>query len=288
MVGKSNPSVLSESSLVVNCSILMQDRSLAERLTAVAATGIGAVEFWWPFTTATPSDAEVERFIDLIRDSGLRLVGMNLFAGDLAAGDRGTLSWPGREAEFLASAEVSRRIGEALGVRRFTALYGNRIEGVDPGEQDALAAENVRRIAPILEPIDGIILFEPVSGVPAYPLKTADETAAAIDRVREDSGVDRLGMLFDLYHLASNGDDVPAAIRAHGRRAVHLQVADSPGRGAPGTGKLPLIEWVQDLRALGYRGAVAFEYVSTAPDPFAGLDIERWAALAGSGVGSAD
>ena len=41
---------------------------------------------------------------------------------------------------------------------------------------------------------------------------------------------------------------------------VHVQIADFPGRGAPGTGEAPLRSWVERLRAAGYAGEVAGEW----------------------------
>jgi len=43
-----------------------------------------------------------------------------------------------------------------------------------------------------------------------------------------------------LYHLASNGNDVGAAIAAHADVIAHVQIADAPGRGEPGSGELDL------------------------------------------------
>ncbi len=264
----------------MNCSILMQEKSVPERLRTVAQAGFEAVEFWWPFPTATPSDVEVTAFIDAIRTSGLQLTELNLFAGDMPAGDRGVLSWPGRDGELVASAHIARAIGEALGTKLFNALYGNRIAGTPVAAQDALAIRNLQTIAPILAPIGGTVMIEPVSGVAAYPIKTAADTVAVLDRARAQGAPGNLGALFDLYHLAVNGDDVAVAIREYGDRAVHVQLADAPGRGAPGTGELPLADWVRSLRAIGYDGAVALEYSAPAGDPFAGLDLTTWRDLA--------
>jgi hydroxypyruvate isomerase len=282
MAGKMAEDELNERprTLVVNCSILMQDRSVPERLRAVADAGFGAVEFWWPFPTATPSGAEVATFVDTIRNSGLRLTGLNLFAGDMPAGDRGVLSWLGRENELIASAEIARDIGGALGTQHFNALYGNRRDGTLAVDQDELAIRNLRRIAPILGAVGGIVMIEPVSGAAAYPIRTAADAAAVLDQAQALDGPENLGLLFDLYHLAVNGDDVAVAIREFGDRAVHVQLADAPGRGAPGTGELPLADWVRELREVGYGGAVALEYAAPGKDPFAGLDAETWRELA--------
>lgn len=259
--------------LAVNCSILLKALPIAERLRQVADAGIGAVEFWWPFSTATPSPEEIDRFVAEIEASGLRLIGLNLFAGDMAAGDRGILSWPGREPELLASAHVAAFLGERLGVRRFNVLYGNRVEGVDPHEQDAVADRQLRNVAGVLGANGGVAMIEPVSGTPAYPIKTASDAAAVVNRAVADSGPTNVGILLDLYHLAANGDDVDAAIEAYGAGAAHVQIADWPGRGAPGSGSLPLARQVGRIRELGYGGWIALEYADPDEYPLTKLDL---------------
>ena len=266
--------------LAVNCSILLKELPISDRLRQVADAGIGAVEFWWPFPTATPTDEQVDEFASDIEASGLQLIGLNLFAGDMPAGDRGVLSWPGRGAELLASARIAASLGARLGVRRFNVLYGNRIESVDPDEQDALADRQLREVAGVLGSIGGVAMIEPVSGAPAYPIKTAADAAGVVDRVMADGGPANVGVLFDLYHLAANGDDVDAAIEAYGADAAHVQLADLPGRGAPGSGSLPLARQVARLRELGYEGWIALEYVDPDENPLAQLDPDLKKALA--------
>ena len=77
-----------------------------------------------------PADAEVDAFVRAIRDAGVRLIGLNFFAGDLAGPDAGVLSIPDRSAQFRDNLDVAVGIGEQLDVTAFNALYGNRIDGV--------------------------------------------------------------------------------------------------------------------------------------------------------------
>ena len=48
-----------------------------------------------------------------------------------------------------------------------------------------------------------------------------------------------------------------------------LPATDSPGRGAPGTGGLPLGEWIARSRQLGYEGYIGLEYKEPAETAFA-------------------
>ncbi|GAB2735999.1 hydroxypyruvate isomerase family protein [Amycolatopsis magusensis] len=253
-------------SYTVNCSILLTELPLLERPAAARSAGFDAVEFWWPFAEAVPADAEVEAFVKAIEDAGVRLTGLNLAAGDMPAGDRGLVSWPGREKELRDNLDVVAGIGERLGCRTFNALYGNRVDGAAPELQDELAVANLVHAAKVVGAIGGRIVVEPVSGIDAYPLKTAGDAVEVIDQVAADNVL----LLADFYHLAVNGDDVPAVISAHAQRIGHVQIADAPGRGAPGTGELPLDDWLGALEAAGYAGLVGLEYKADG-DPFAWL-----------------
>jgi hydroxypyruvate isomerase len=190
------------------------------------------------------------------------LLGLNFFAGDLAGPDCGVLSIPDRAQQFRDNVDVAVGIGEQLGVRAFNALYGNRVDGVAPGQQDELAREQLGRAAQAAAAIGATVLVEPVSGPKPYPLRSADDAAAVVRAVRDD-GASSIGFLCDLFHLANNGDDVHAAIAAHSDLVAHVQVADWPGRGEPGSGELDLDELLGELAARGYDGWVGLEYKPT-------------------------
>jgi hydroxypyruvate isomerase len=244
----------------VNLSILFTELPLLQRPAAAVAEGFDAVEFWWPFDTAVPPDRDVDAFAAAVQDSGVQLVGLNFFAGDMAGGDRGLASWPARSREFRDNVDVTVGLGARLGCRAFNALYGNRVDGASSEGQDDLAAENLALAAKAAAGARAVVLVEPVSGAPRYPLHTAADAVAVIDRVQHESGADNLRLLFDVYHLATNGDDVDRALDAYADRIGHAQIADSPGRHEPGTGSLEIAGRLARLYAAGYSGYVGLEY----------------------------
>lgn len=254
----------------VNCSILLDTVPLLERPERARSAGFGGVEFWWPFATAVPGDAEVDAFVRAVTDAGVQLTGLNFFAGDMPAGERGLVSDPARRTEFRDNLDVVVGIGERLGCTAFNALYGLRPDGVSAAESDEVGVENLVAAGRAVERIGGTVLLEPVSGAPAYPLKTAADAYAILDRVAAQ-GCSTVAFLADFYHLSVNGDDVPAVIAAHAADFGHIQIADAPGRGEPGTGELPLRQWVTDARSGGYEGWIGLEYKTAANDPFAWL-----------------
>jgi hydroxypyruvate isomerase len=247
---------------LANCSLLFAEWSLWERPALARAAGFEAVEFWWPFAVAVPGDAEVERFVSAVADAGVRLVGLNFYGGDLGGPDAGVVSIPSRAGQFRDSVEVAVGIGERLGVRGFNALYGNRLEGVDPQRQDEVALENLTWAARAAGGIGAQVLVEAVSGPKPYPLRTAAQAVAVVERVRA-AGAGSIGFLCDLYHLAENGEDISAAIAAHAGMIAHVQIADCPGRGEPGSGVLELDRYLGELQGHGYRGWVSLEYRPT-------------------------
>jgi hydroxypyruvate isomerase len=253
----------------VNCSILLTELPLLERPAAAKAAGFDAVEFWWPFETSVPGDADVTRFERAIADAGVQLTGLNFNAGNMPAGDRGLVSWKGRGAEFKDNIDVVAGIGGRLGCKAFNALYGNRQEEHSPEAQDELAVKNLAAAAEGVARIGGTVLLEPVSGAPRYPLLTAADALAVISRAKDETGAENIRLLADFYHLAVNGDDVAAVIENHAKDFGHIQIADNPGRGAPGTGELPLGGWIARSRELGYTGNIGLEYKEPAETAFA-------------------
>lgn len=241
-----------------NCSMLFTEVPLLERPQAAKDTGFDAIESWWPFEAPVPGDREADAFVRAVEAAGVQLVSLNFFAGDRAAGERGVVSVPDRSQEFRDNVDAVVAIGARLGCDRFNALYGNRSATFSPEEQDQHAIEELAFAAEAAGRIDGVVLVEAVSGADAYPLKTADDAVAVIERVEPHASAVR--WLADLYHLAMNGDDVDSAIARHSPRVGHVQIADAPGRHEPGTGQLPLRDWLEALGSHGYSGWIGLEY----------------------------
>lgn len=248
---------------LANCSMLFTEWSLPQRPAAAKTAGFDAVEFWWPWPDRpVPSDADVDAFVRAVRDAGVQLVGLNFFAGDLAGPDCGVLSIPSRSAQFRDNLDVAVGIGEQLGVVAFNALYGNRVDEAQPAEQDELGQENLGHAAQAAARIGATVLVEPVSGPKPYPLRSADDAVAVVRAVRE-AGQPNVGFLCDLFHLANNGDNLDAAIARHADVVSHVQIADHPGRGEPGSGTLDLDRYLTALANAGYAGWVGLEYKPT-------------------------
>jgi hydroxypyruvate isomerase len=247
----------------VNCSILFTELPLTQRAAAARAAGFGGVEFWWPWDEMVPSDAAADAFVRSIGDAGVELVSLNFHAGRMPKGERGLVSHPARTAEFRENVAAVVEIAARTGCRRLNAPYGLRLPGVDAAEQDATAAENLAFAAAAAAPVGASVMVEAINSVdiPGFPVDSSARAMEVITRV----GAANVGFLADLYHLVKMGEDVADVLSRLRGSIVHVQVADPPGRGAPGTGTLDLEPLLAQLADQGYQGWVGLEYQPADP-----------------------
>ena len=239
----------------VNVSILFKEVPFLERFARVAEAGFEGVEFWWP---AGESLDDVEA---AIRDAGLTAALFNFDAGDMPAGDRGLLSDPDRQAGFRDNVPVALDLARRLECPRLNALVGVARDGLEREEQLALAAENIGWAADQAAP-DGIeIMLEAVNTWENghYLLSTTRDAAAFQDRV----GRPNVKLQWDAYHMQRMEGNLTATLREFFDRVTHIQVADSPGRGEPGTGEIHHPYLFEQIEALGYDGWIGLEYNPT-------------------------
>ncbi|WP_204250207.1 hydroxypyruvate isomerase family protein [Mycolicibacterium goodii] len=91
---------------------------------------------------------------------------------------------------------------------------------------------------------------------PGHFLETQEMAADIVSAL----GGDALGVLFDVYHCAVSQGDVVARLRKLQPWVAHVQVADLPHRGEPGTGKVPWESVFDQLRGANYTGWIGCEY----------------------------
>jgi hydroxypyruvate isomerase len=253
----------------VNLSILFTELPMLERPAAAAGLGFDAVEMWWPFDGPVPGDAELDRLVSAIEEAGVRLVGLNFDAGNMAGGDRGLLSSRATSQRFRDNIDVTVGLAERLGCRTLNALYGNTADDTDP----ELALENLALATKAAQQIGATVVIEALNSIesPRYPIDSSAKAYAVIDQVPGTA------FLADFYHLARMGEDVPALIRGSAERFGHVQIADTPGRGQPGTGELDFAEIFRLLADSPYDGLVGLEYkpVGASEDSFGWLEDVR-------------
>ncbi|HET6739648.1 MAG TPA: TIM barrel protein [Kribbella sp.] len=251
--------------LSANISIMFTELPYLDRPAAARAAGFHQVESWWPFPGPDAAPDQVDELVSALDAAGVELSGLNFFGGDLSAGERGVACRPDRQQELEINTERLIDVAQRTGCRAFNLLYGQLDDRWSAAEQRDTAIRAVRAAGAKLAEIDGVVLLEPLAlGLNgAYPLVDGDDVVELLTGPLRSAPNVRL--LFDVFHLGSNGVDLVAAAERLAPWIGHVQLADSPGRGEPGSGELPIEAAVKALVSTGYRGTIAAEYQPTGP-----------------------
>jgi hydroxypyruvate isomerase len=239
-------------------SWLFAERPYLERVAAARDAGFTTIESAWP-------DREDDRsgLAAAVAEQQVNVALLNCAAGDTAGGERGFLNDDTRREEAESAFADAVELAVAIGAPNLNLLVGRSLPAVPESRQRAAIVSALRSFAPLAHASGLRILLEPVNPIenPGFLAPTPDAAVALI----EQAGSDHVGLLLDLYHVARAGDDPAMAIGRHRERIGHVQISDHPGRGAPGSGSLPIWELLDRLRASRYDGAVGLEYEPDGP-----------------------
>ena len=238
--------------LAANLSMLFTSQPLPERIAAAAEAGFDGVEIQFPYELAADSLAA------LLASSRMPLALINLPAGDLMTGGPGLAGVPARAAEFRQALDVALRYAERVRPGCVNILPGRLAKGVEPeAALDSLVA-NLQMACPAFEALGVRVTFEAINrhDMPGFLIATPTDQLQVIERV----GHANLSAQLDFYHMARMGVPLTEAIRDLSAHIGHVQFADAPGRGKPGSGQVDFSPAFAALRQTGYRGWLAAEY----------------------------
>jgi hydroxypyruvate isomerase len=233
-----------------NLSLLFTEHPLAERFAAARAAGFDAVEIQFPYAL------EISTLKRLLDENGLRLVLINVGAGDLMDGGDGLACVPGREGDFRAVLQQAADYAGALGVAQVNVLSGRQPQDVsrekclDVLEGNLAEAVTVLARAGAGTVVEAINIFD----MPRFLVHSLKDMQILCDHIGG------LRMQFDCYHMSRMGENVLEALRANLPLVGHVQFADNPGRHEPGSGQLDFHRLFALLRDSGYEGWCGAEY----------------------------
>lgn len=233
-------------------STLFDELPVLARPAAARAAGLGAVETWWP-----PA-AETGEWIAAVTAAGVTAALVNADGGDIVRGDRGYCNDPARAGDVVAAVVAALRVALACGGDTVNLLVGRDDGRRRRGEQLAVAREAVHAAAQEAHAMGGRIVIEHLNAVEVAGglVATPAEAAAFVAAVDHPA----VAVLFDAYHCARAGLDPASEFTPIADIVGHTQYADSPGRGAPGTGTIDLAAFVEHIDRCGYSGHVGLEF----------------------------
>jgi hydroxypyruvate isomerase len=209
----------------------------------------------------------------------MRLALLNFDAGDMAAGDRGLAADPGRTARLREHVPAALRIAQACGCPRLNLLVGLRQPRYPLSLQLGLARDNVAWAADQAAAAGCEVMIEALNPMDNGPcLLTTTAAAAAFAR---QTGRDNVRLQYDVYHMQRTEGELTGTLDAYWDLIGHIQIADVPGRGEPGSGEINYPFVLGHLDRRGYEGYVGLEY---RPSSGAAEDTFGWLAALRPGV----
>ena len=235
-----------------NLTMLYTECDFLDRFAAARADGFEAVEYLFPY--AHPK----ERLAEALARHGLRQILHNLPAGDWEAGERGIACHPDRIGEFQDGVGRAIEYATVLRCASVNCLVGIPPQGADPARVRRTVVDNLAFAARELQRVGIGLLVEPVNAfdIPGFWLNTPDQAVAVMD----EAGSSGLSLQYDLYHQQRTAGELLATYRRLKGRIAHIQVADNPGRGEPGTGEINYPVVFDELDRDGYPGWIGCEY----------------------------
>jgi hydroxypyruvate isomerase len=240
-----------------NLSFLFKDAPFVERFVRARDAGFKGVEFMWP---GAEEVAPLER---AVAQTGLEVALFNFDAGDMAAGERGLLSDPARQARFRENVPVALDLAAKLACPRLNALVGVRLPELELEAQLELARQNVAWAAEQAQAQGASIMIEAINTVENGPY-LLDTTARAVNFL-ESIGARNVELQYDVYHMQRMEGNLADTISRVLPRIGHVQVADPPARSEPGTGEINYGYILDLLERSGYAGWVGLEYNPSTP-----------------------
>ncbi|MEO9898686.1 MAG: TIM barrel protein [Paracoccaceae bacterium] len=232
-----------------NLSHLWTEIPFLDRFDAAAEAGFTGVEVLFPY------DTPAQDTLAALSRNELHFVLLNAPPPNYTGGDRGYAAVPGLEKRFAYDLRRAIRYASALKAENLHIMAG-KAEG--DAARDTFV-ENLRHAVDTVP--EGLRLtIEPLNpkSMPGYFLNDFDLAADIIETI----GSEKLALQYDTFHAQEITGDALGTFRAHRDMICHIQVGDSPGRTAPGTGAIDFKSFFAAVKQSNYSGWISAEYSS--------------------------
>lgn len=239
--------------LAANLKWMYTEIPFEERFDAASRSGFTAVEF------ASPYALPAERVRSLADDAGVRIALINTPAGEAGSPTAmGAGFDPRAREEFRTGVLTALEYAAVLDVATIHVMAGLRPEDADRDHAFAVYVANIVWAAEQARGAGRRIVLEAINKreQPRYGLASM-ETAVAVAQAVDPEIV---GALFDVYHAQIDRGDVIERFEQLLPHIGHVQIADNPGRGEPGTGEIAFERVLARIAASDYDGWIGCEY----------------------------
>jgi hydroxypyruvate isomerase len=242
--------------------------NVVERIQAAKNAGFKAVELIFVY------DIPLENLTDETERTGISWSVVNIAVGEGVTMGPLVAAAPGKEAAFRDNLAASKKYCIALNPTALVVPAYTPPDGVSKKEALPVFKENMRIAAEEMAEIGIPVIIEALNPEfrPNSLLTTSAETMAVI----KDIDHPNLGIEYDVYHMHGTEGNIEENVAKYLSHIGNIQIADIPGRGEPGSGKIDYNSFFTTLEKIGYDKWVALEYVPTGDTNETLKWIDKW------------
>ena len=226
-----------------------------ERLAEGKKDGIVAFEFWdW-------RDKDLSTLMEQMRILGMRVT-------NISGNRKHGMIDPNERDDFFNEVRETGAVAKRLGCPNLMLLVqtleedgGGKLPSVTLSDKEK--EENIiacsKEVAKIADELNINMVIEPLNVVldhPRYFLNSSNMAFKIIKAINHP----RVKLLYDIYHMATQDENILGDIDNNLEYIGYFHVADKPGRNEPGTGDINYSKIFSMLKTLNYHGIVGFEF----------------------------
>lgn len=235
-----------------NLSLLFNEFELIDRFGAARQQGFNAVEIQFPYAL------RAETIKDALEAQQLKLVLFNIAADDLLQGGEGLACVPEKQNQFRRAVDEALNYAEQLKPVAINVLPGRCLDASRKPEYLETFKQNLMFAAEAFSPLGIKTVFEAINTVdmPGFIVSSQDQMLSIWYELNH------LGLFlqYDIYHMQMMGENTVEFINHHADIIGHIQFADCPGRGQPGTGRIDFDRVFSAIDRSAYSGWIGAEY----------------------------
>ena len=225
-------------------------KPVVDKVEKAHALGFEAIEFW------AYGKEDIDGIAAKCQELGIQVAQFTAWGKPLGSGKN--------IDEFEAGIKEAITVAHKLGAPMMTVTGHRWVEGYTLEEQLANYTKAMKRVAPLCEAANVMIIVEPFNPV-NHGKNTLNGSQAAVKICREvDSPMIKIN--WDFYHMQLTEGALIHYLREGYDQVGYLQLADTPGRFQPGTGELNYVAILKAAHELGYRGYVGVECNPQGPE----------------------
>lgn len=256
-----------------NLSLLFTEFNLIDRFKMAKNCGFDAVEIQFPYALPATKIKQV------LIENKLKLVLFNIDADDLLKGGEGLASVPEKQEQFLKALQQCASYAAILQPEAINVLPGRCFDHRKKTEYLTTFKNNLLLTLNTFSPLRIKTVFEAINTID-MPNSIIHNEQQMLD-ILNQLDHPMLYLQYDIYHMQMMGENTLHFIEKHAHKIGHIQFADMPGRGQPGTGEINFNELFSSIKNSNYSGWVGAEYipVGTTEQSFGWRELRRLRSL---------